>query len=286
MLKQYPYFGQRAVLTTMHGKGDVISPALETRVGLSIQVNSEIDTDTLGTFTGETTRKKDMLETAIEKAQLGMTASYCKLGIASEGSFGPHPVVPFMAINRELIVLVDDLRDIIIREMFASENTNFSSVTISPDDDISDFLRRVQFPEHALVVGANKTEDHLPLFKGVREPSALQSSIMLCANASNDGMALLQTDMRANFNPSRMKVIQQCAEKLAARIASLCPNCKLPGWGMVDVERGLPCKVCGDPSNLIKSEILGCVRCAHRAHRERSDGVKIAEQIFCLSCNP
>jgi len=270
----------------MHGKGNVILPAMETLAGLSVQINSEIDTDLLGTFTGETTRKKDMLETAIEKARLGMTASCCKLGIASEGSFGPHPVVPFMAINRELLVFVDDLRGIVIREIITSENTNFSSVTISPNDDISDFIRLAQFPEHAVVVSANKTENYRPIFKGIREPNALQSLISLCAEASSDGKALVQTDMRANFNPSRMNVIQQCAEKLAARIASLCPNCQLPGWGIVDVERGLPCEFCGDPSNLIKTEIWGCVGCTHRVRQKRPDGMKTAEPIFCLSCNP
>ncbi len=49
-----------------------------------------------------------MLETAVAKARLGMRQLGLPHGIASEGSFGPHPLVPFLAASTELIVLVDD----------------------------------------------------------------------------------------------------------------------------------------------------------------------------------
>lgn len=285
-MNSHRYSGLRAVLTTMHGKGSVIVPALQSLVGLAVEINSEIDTDRLGTFTNEITRKGDMLETAIEKARLGMAAGQCKIGIASEGSFSPHPVVPFLAINRELLVFVDDASGVIIKEMIASEDTNFSSIVIKPGEDISGFLDRTQFPSHAVVVSPNQPVITIPGFKGIVDRSALGPLLHQCACVSTDRTALLQTDMRANFNPSRMKVIQHCAQKFGHRIASVCSNCAAPGWGIVDVERGLPCSVCCNPSNLVKSEIFGCVRCDFRTHAERSDGITTAEQIYCSYCNP
>jgi hypothetical protein len=30
-----------------------------------------------------------------------------RVGIASEGSFGPHPSLPFAALDRELVLLID-----------------------------------------------------------------------------------------------------------------------------------------------------------------------------------
>lgn len=270
----------------MHGKWEVIAPAMQAHTGLLVQSNSEIDTDALGTFTGEIARENDMLQTAIRKARLGMDASRCEFGVASEGSFGPHPDVPFLSINRELIVFVDDRNGIVIHEMVVSENTNFCSKVVTPDDDISDFIEHARFPEHALVVSAGTIEHRLPIFKGIRGAAELQSSIKRCAKASADGRVLLQTDMRANFNPLRMSVIGRCAEKLAARIGTLCPRCTAPGWGIVDIERGLPCEFCGGATNLIKSEICGCVRCDYRKLQKRGDKITHADQMFCPFCNP
>ena len=54
----------------MHGKWAVIAPAMQAHTGLLVQSNSEIDTDALGTFTGEIARENDMLQTAIRKARL------------------------------------------------------------------------------------------------------------------------------------------------------------------------------------------------------------------------
>ncbi len=280
------YGGKRAVLTTMHGKGAVIVPLLQSRLGLTVEVNPGIDTDSLGTFTKEVARKKDMLETAIEKAHLGMTASRFSIGLASEGSFGPHPAIPFLAINREIIVLVDDERGIVVKEFVSSEDTNFSSLVVDAAIDITDFLNRAKFPRHAIVVSPNQSLDDRPTFKGIRERTVLNGLIRRCAEASSDGKALLQTDMRANFNPTRMKVIECCAHKLSQRILSLCPQCREAGWGIVDIERGLPCGFCDAPTALLRSEILGCVRCDHREVRARSDGLRVADQMYCSSCNP
>lgn len=88
------YEHETAVLATMHGKQVAVGPPFREILGLKLRLPDDIDTDALGTFTGEVERKGTMLETAIAKARLGMELTGSKLGLASEGSYGPHPVAP------------------------------------------------------------------------------------------------------------------------------------------------------------------------------------------------
>ena len=43
----------RAVLATMHGKEAAIAPVLLERLGLAVSTAPDLDSDALGTFTGE-----------------------------------------------------------------------------------------------------------------------------------------------------------------------------------------------------------------------------------------
>ncbi len=282
----HKYQGKMAVLTTMHGKGVAIASPLRNKLGIKVEVNAGINTDLLGTFTREIARENNMLETAVEKARLGMKRSGCPLGIASEGSFGSHPLIPFMAISRELIALVDDERGIVVHEIISSDDTNYFNVPIAPEEDVSEFLRVAKFPEHSIVVSPNESSDGRPVFKGIRERTILGGLIRRCANVSTDGQALLQTDMRANFNPTRMRTIARCAEKLADRLNSFCPECLEVGWGIVDVESGLPCEFCGLSTQAVMFEVWGCAKCTYREKRFRLDGESTVQQMYCASCNP
>jgi hypothetical protein len=53
MTPRHPYAGRIAVLATIHGKERAFGPALHTALGLHVRVSPGIDTDALGTFTGE-----------------------------------------------------------------------------------------------------------------------------------------------------------------------------------------------------------------------------------------
>ena len=137
----HPYKGARAVLATMHGKSEVIGPALEARLGMEIVVPPIIDTDTFGTFTGEIPRAGSMYDAALAKARLGMRLTGINVGIASEGSFGPHPAIPFIAAARELLVLIDEERNIIITEHILTERTNFDTSLLRQMTTSSHFSR-------------------------------------------------------------------------------------------------------------------------------------------------
>ena len=80
-------------LATKHRKETVIAPSFEKDLGMKL-VLPDVDTDRLGTFTGEIARTGDALQTAIDKAKLAMKKTGMPYGLASEGSFGPHQLSP------------------------------------------------------------------------------------------------------------------------------------------------------------------------------------------------
>ena len=285
MIDSHPYTGRTVVLATMHGKETAIAPPFRELLGLEVLRASGIDTDQLGTFTGERPRPGSMLETAKAKAELGLTGTGEQLGLASEGSFGPHPVIPFMAGGVELILFVDRERGLAISETMPSPATNFAHRLVSGDEDCGDFLAHVGFPSHALVVSPNEASERW-FEKGIRDYDALRRAIALAVLDSADGRALVQTDMRAHMNPTRMQSLQVLARRLAARLARLCPACNGPGFGRVDVERGLPCEACDTPTEGILNEIAGCSSCAYRHRVARRDGLTRAPQAQCPRCNP
>lgn len=282
----HPYHGREAVLSTKHGKEQAIAPPLMDSLGLRLCVPDDLDTDTLGTFTGEVPRIGPAREVALRKARLGMASVHSPLGLANEGSFGPHPLVPFVAGDHEILVFVDDELGIAVTEELASMETNFSHLTAARVDDLGDFLERVRFPSHGLIVRPNAGLHAGLLFKGVTSAQVLEEATDRCARASTDGLARLETDMRAHMNPMRQTVLRNLAERMARRLATRCSQCGAPGWGLVDGIRGLPCELCGGATDWVREEIYGCPRCQLRQVHPRSDGRHHAGAENCAWCNP
>lgn len=281
-----PYSGRFAALATMHGKEGVIAPLLRQRLGLRIFVPTAIDTDALGTFTGEIARPGDMLETAVQKARLGMKAMPARIGIASEGSYGPHPHIPLIPGGLELMVLVDDDRGIVVTETLVEDRPCFEHCTARPGDDIAAFLARIGFPAQAVTVRANEAGKVPEIAKGIRDKRKLANAISLGASKSADGLALVQTDMRAHMNPTRMATIEKLADRFSTRLARLCPACDLPGFGRIGAGPGLACKWCGGTTIVTSGELMGCVECDHRKFKPRGDGLLEADPCHCPRCNP
>ena len=292
---QRSYRGATACLATMHGKEAAIAPPLRARLGLDVIIPSDIDTDAFGSFTGETPRPGDMLETAVAKARAGMGSTGARIGVASEGAYGAHPVYAVTPGGLELIVFIDDETGLTLSETLVVDETNFAHAVVSPGDDLDSFLTRARFPDHALVVEPNTATEKDTgadvkkagtILKGLQSRAALDEAINRSAHLSTDKKALVQTDMRAHFNPTRMIAIARLAQKLATRLLSTCPECGGPGFGATDTVKGLPCANCGRPSELVKSEVFTCPLCDHREERPRSDDMLTAPPQYCLSCNP
>lgn len=282
----HPYAGARAALATMHRKERAIAPALANLPGFEVIVPPGLDTDRLGTFTGETPRAGTIKEAAIAKARLGMEAAGLPLGLASEGAYGPHPQIPFIAAGVELLVLVDDARGLIVKEHIIEDAPHYHHAVVGAGDDLADFLARVEFPAHGVIVRPNAgAPDTATIRKGLQSDQALTEAVRAACAASPDGQAFVQTDMRAHVNPRRMATLTRLAERFAARLARLCPDCGAPGYGMVDVESGLPCAGCGAPSGLVRFEVFGCGACDRRERRPRADGQESADPRHCHLCN-
>lgn len=270
------YQGLTAALATQHGKDRVIAPALAAATGVAVEVARGIDTDALGTFTGQTPRAGTMREAARAKARLGMVATGFPIGIASEGSFGPHPFMPFLAVGREMLLFIDDTRGIELVEESMSESTNFAALDVTPGADVAGFLMRTGFPSHALVLRSGGT-----IAKGI--DSYLDLERLLAAAPQG---ARLETDMRAHVNPTRMAEIEKLAHRLARRIATPCPACGMPGFGVIRSETGLPCAECEAPTALVRNLVSGCARCGHEYETPRGDGRLVATPAECPACNP
>ncbi len=285
MTSGHPYCGSSASIATMHGKEIVMAPILYHWLGVHLVCAEQVNTDVFGTFTGEIPRTGTMLETARKKAQAAIDATGCPIGLGSEGSFGPDPDVPFLASGSEIILLYDAYRD---HEIYIHRKTktNFDHIAIHPDQDLTRFLLRIGFPVHAVIIRPEACNEPRDVIKGLRDPDAVRAQIKIMAARSATGRAIVQTDMRAHLNPTRMKSIGSIARRLALRVRRLCPCCGLPGFGPVDVVRGLACADCATPTSLIKAVIYSCRGCSHRLVRHERPMTHLADPRYCPNCNP
>jgi len=282
-LSAHPYVHKRIALTTKHDKLRLIKPAFDEYVGCELfEVN--LDTDQLGTFTGVIERDAPPRETAIRKARLGMRETGLLIGIASEGSVGPDPVVPFIHSNIEHLVLVDDEKGIIISEIHRSFEITAATITSTPDQDLTSFLEKADFPNHALIVRPN-TQIKSNCIKGVNKFEQLQEAIAISSKLSPNGFVVIESDLRAMHSPSRQRNIEEVAKLLAWRVSQLCPNCQMPGWGCVGYEKGLNCSECElENPDAIRQEKLGCVKCDHE---ELGNVIaSVLDPAQCHFCNP
>ncbi|MDA8228286.1 MAG: hypothetical protein M0T74_11430 [Desulfitobacterium hafniense] len=282
----HPYHRREVCLATMHGKELAISAPFQETLGIFVRVPKGIDTDVLGTFSGEVEREGTPLEVLRKKIRLGMSKLGLSQGIGSEGSFGPYVHFPLIAQGHEILLWIDDERGIEVVEQKITTETNYGFKTVSAWEELGDFLKVSGFPSHALIVRPNSGFIPGLIFKGLRKEKQIKEAIERSASASNDSQAQVITDMRAHMNPTRMKVIGELAEKLARRIATLCPNCLCPGWGLVDIVRGLPCELCGLKTEQIAYEVYGCPSCNEKNTLPRQDGILKANPASCGFCNP
>jgi hypothetical protein len=269
-------------MATKHHKTALVQPSLANIVGLDV-IEVPVDTDTLGTFSGEIERIASPLDTAIAKARLGMRASGHQIGIASEGAIGPSPEVPFLPVCTELVVLVDDVLDIIITGTATAYDIVAVTADIEATSDLTSFLRRAQFPRHAMIVSALDATTPM-VIKGIEDLSTLLEAIRTSTAHSACGRARVETDLRAHRCPSRRRIIERAALDLATRAATACPTCSTPGYGPIRNEIGVPCAWCGRDTDTIRNRIHGCKKCGIEHCETTRTG--LADPGLCGWCNP
>ncbi|MEP0912507.1 hypothetical protein NDA02_05245 [Leptolyngbya sp. ST-U4] len=278
-----------ATLATMHQKEIAIAPLLKENLGLQVTVPHGFDSDRLGTFTREVKRYGTQLEAARQKAIVGMELTGHAIGIASEGSFGPHPAMPFLPSNREIVLLIDRGNDLEVIGEAISTETNFSHKQVTNLEEAKTFARKAKFPQHGLVVIANAdangiTKDKDLIIKGITSEAQLIDAVQWALKQAD--RVHIETDMRAMHNPTRMKIIAQATEDLIAKLQKTCPNCNTPGFSVADRLPGLPCGLCGTPTDLTRSIVYRCQKCQHREEVLFPNGVETADPGQCPYCNP
>lgn len=276
-----------AVLATMHQKEKVIAPLLEQELGIKIIVPQDFNTDIFGTFTREIKRTGTQIETARLKAEKALEITGESLAIASEGSFAPHPLVPYIYSNREIVIFLDKVNNLeIIGEEFSTD-TNFSHQVIKNLDEAYIFAQKIAFPEHGLVIWFEHSRTRCnEIIKGiVKEPDLIEAVDFALQNSS-DGKINIETDMRAMYNPTRMKNIAKATHNLLNKISSCCPQCHTPGFEMTDRIQGLPCELCQMPTTLTLKVIYQCKKCSFRQERLFPNGIEFANPAQCMYCNP
>lgn len=275
------YKDRKLCIATMHKKEEVIAPVLEKELGAICLTCAELNTDLLGTFSGEIERLGTPLETARQKCLTAMQFSGLDLAVSSEGSFGPHPAIGFVPCDEELLLFYDQLNnlEIFVREI--SLKTNFAGEELTDLSALKKFAVRSLFPSHALIV---KDMSGNVIEKGITDWQALERSFYKAKAVSQQ--VKIETDMRAHFNPTRMAVIRACAEKLAAAVKSGCPACNLPGFTVSEAEPGLPCKLCHLPTRSTLKHISVCKGCGYKQETIYPHLKKFEDPAHCDFCNP
>ncbi len=208
-----------------------------------------------------------------------MNLTNCDLGIASEGSFGPHPNYFFIPSNEEILLLIDKKNKWEISARIISTNTNYASEEIQSESELFNFLKQVQFPSHGIILKSSSK-----IVKGLHDEIEIIKLVKQIKKT--EGKVLIETDMRAFHNPTRMKSIEAVCKELIVKINSLCPMCDAPGFAVTRVKTGMPCSQCGTPSNQTKSKIHTCITCEF----EKEEAVNLkgekADPMYCYICNP
>jgi hypothetical protein len=266
-----------AALATIHAKEKIIIPVFEQyNIGLHIRV-AAIDTDSFGTFTGEIARKGSQQETARMKCQAAMAQTGLPIGIASEGAFGPHPSIPFVTANLEIVMLKDAQLGIEVYGRYLTSATNFSSQTVTSVDAALEFADSAGFPSHGMIVRG------LPITKGIRDYETLIFTVSQALQ--QQASVQIETDMRAMHNPTRCQAIAAATADLAVRLTTLCPSCNKPGFGRGENIQGLPCSWCGLPTQEPIGYVMECPTCQYKEEVLNNNGA-YADPSCCLFCNP
>ena len=275
--------GRNLLIATKHDKEKVIASILEKELGVRCMVASNLDTDELGTFTGEVERKDDPITTVRNKCLRAMEIYNIDLAIASEGSFGPHPTIGFVPADDEILMLIDKKNDLEIITREVSTDTNLNRAEIKTHKELEEFSSNARFPSHGLILRKAK-DDFTEIVKGVTNEEELISTFNRFI--LNHRSVYIETDMRAMYNPTRMKVIEKATKKLVEKINAICPCCGIPGFGIVDFKPGLPCERCNFPTRSTLSHIYICQKCSFVKEVKFPNNKFAEDPMYCDICNP
>lgn len=277
--------GRKLVIATMHEKERVIAPLLEKNLGVEVVVPKDFNSDKFGTFTREIKRAGNQLEAARAKAHAAIASVDAELGVASEGSFGAHPSIPFIQSNLELLLFVDKRNGYEIRGHHRTSETNIDGLYVTTVREALDFAEKVGFPEHGVIVRKSES-GRFGIHKNIQTEDVLKETVTKMLGGMFTKRVFIESDMRAHRNPTRMKAIKKATEDLIQNITSLCPKCQAPGFVVVDFEKGLPCALCRIPTDLPLNDTYQCNVCSHEENKRVTKYGEASDPQYCGYCNP
>ena len=281
------FAGRTLAIATMHHKEKAIAPLLTERLGVEVMIPQGFNTDQFGTFTRDIKRRGTQIETARQKIEAVLQLTGADLAIASEGSFCPHPSLPWITCDREILVLRDQTHNLEFVGQVISEKVNHQYQTVRDWPSVLAFAEQVGFPKQGLVMMATPhSTDSQAIFKGITQESALKNAFETLMARSTTGEIHLETDLRALFNPTRMQVIAETTQALIQILEKSCPQCACPGFSVTRQQPGLPCGWCSTPTSLILFELYECQRCQFSEERYFPQQMQVADPAYCGFCNP
>ena len=287
MNQHHLLINRTAILATMHQKERVMAPILERELGVNIVVPTDLDTDSFGTFTREVKRLGTQIEAAREKASKALDIAGETLAFASEGSFGPHPGMPYLPANLEIVILLDRVNNLELIGESLSVETNYSHQLVFSIEEAVNFAKQAGFPEHGLVVIAGDVAlGNGEIVKGISTEKQLFDAVEAGLKKSSTGRVHIETDMRAMHNPTRMKNIENATLDLVKKFHRFCPECGWPGFEVAERKIGLPCGLCYFPTQIVRSQIYQCRNCSYTKEELFPNGTETADPAQCQYCNP
>jgi len=273
------YTGAVVAFATMHGKERLAREPFRDILGAEVVAVADLDTDQFGAFSGEIARTLSPRAAASAKARLGIQLAGTPYGLASEGSFNAG--LGFVVEHHEVLLFVDESLGLELVEGSVAASPLPPGRTITLLDEGLGYAKSIGFPEQGVLLRAG--ESGQVVRKNIETADALAGALDELLSTAG-GPVTIAPDYRSHRCPSRASVIAELATLMARRLATLCPACQTPGFGRVDVERGLRCADCGQPTGVIAADIDGCGACSHTVRLSRPE--QRASPQWCDFCNP
>jgi hypothetical protein len=179
------------------------------------------------------------------------------------------------------MLLRDYKNNLSIWTSLLSTETNFNSLEISNANQLGDFATSIGFPGHGFILLSSDRTQIRKEFKTLEDAHHALRELIKGA-----GRCVVETDMRAMNNPTRMKVIEELTHKLVKKMNSACPSCKAPGFDVIRVNTGLPCMACKAKTSSTLSLVKGCLSCNYEELIEYPNNKQEEDPMYCNYCNP
>lgn len=266
------------IFVTKHGK-ELILRDLFRENKIELQVENRIDTDLFGTFTGTIKRIEDALTTARKKVEFAHSKFGHTWVLSSEGSFFPHPEIPFATVNLEIIFGTHFETNQSFWVSHASLETCSFRKKFSSPSELNSLLKSIDFPNQGIWIYQNH--------RVLAEISTWEEiDRFFSENWDEHALWEIESDQRAHRNPLRRKVILETGKKWLEALNSSCPKCSSAGFYPRKTQAGKPCAQCGFPTKSSKEKIYTCCHCDFEKTEPIDPENLFEDPMYCSLCNP